>query len=463
MTFFRPPDSSLARAMLALALPVMAEEIANLCVGYVDWYLCGTFLPGASPKAAMSLVAYSLWLIPTLFATVAIGAHAVTARLIGAGDRQRASDAANQSLLLGLVFSAVASLAVWWGSGPFVQLMQLEPEAASLAERYLRIMAPVTPLVMFEQVASACLRGAGDTTSGFLARVVVNILNALFSAGLVTGWGPLPELGWDGLAIGTAIGHCGGGMLLLLILVRGRRGLKLRIASLAPQPDMMRRVLWIGTPGGVDQLSVLICHLAYASIVYRLGTEATAAHGMAIQIEALSYLTGVAFMVAAGTLAGQSLGNRDATAARRSILLCWTAAVSAMLVGGAILYFFGGQIAQLFNGGRSSDVTKEAGRLLQIVAFGSPFHATLMVLTGALRGAGDTRWPLVVTFAGLIGVRLPLAVLLSWPAFEFSGLVITTADLGVAGAWYAMVADIVVRALLLYARFAQGGWQRIEV
>src|SRR5918993_6105711 len=103
------------RAMFALALPVMAEELANLLVGYTDWYLAGRFLPGDSPKAAMSLVAYSLWLLPTIFSAIAIGAQAIVARFVGAGDRPSASRATNQALLLGGMFAVVGIVVVWLG------------------------------------------------------------------------------------------------------------------------------------------------------------------------------------------------------------------------------------------------------------------------------------------------------------------------------------------------------------
>jgi putative MATE family efflux protein len=449
--------------MLALALPVMAEELANLLVGYTDWYLAGRYLAGDAPKAAMSLVAYSLWLLPTIFAAVAIGSQAIVARLVGSGDRAAASLAANQSLLLGVVLASIGTVVVWFGAGTFVELMQLQGKSAELAQRFLRIMAPVVPLIMLEQVAAACLRGAGDTWTGFLAKATVNLLNIVFSTGLVTGWGPFPELGWEGLAVGTAIGHGGGGLILVVCLLRGRAGLQLSWRSLRPDRELLRRILRIGLPGGLDQLGVLGCHLVYASIINRLGTQATAAHGMGIQIEALSFLPGSAFMVAAATLAGQSLGATDPRAATRGILHSWIAAASIMGLAGIVFYFFGGRLAEFFNGGQPSDVTRQVGELLRIIAVGTVFHGTLMVLTGGLRGAGDTRWPLLITLLGLGCIRLPLAAWLAWSEVPLGPLVLPGLGWGVQGAWIAMVSDIIVRTVLVVLRFLHGGWRHVAV
>ena len=449
--------------MLALALPVMAEEFANLLVGYTDWYLAGRFLPGDAPKAAMSLVAYFLWLLPTIFAAVAIGSQAIVARFVGAGDHAMASRAANQSLLLGAILASIGTVVVWLGAGTFVELMQLQGEPAELAQRFLRIMAPVVPLIMLEQVAAACLRGAGDAWTGFFAKSTVNLLNIIFSTGLVTGWGPFPKLGWEGLAIGTAIGHGGGGLILAACLLRGRAGLRLTWKSLQPDHQLLRRILRIGMPGGFDQVGVLCCHLVYASIINRLGTQATAAHGLGIQIEALSFLPGSAFMVAAATLAGQSLGAADPRAATRGILQSWIAAASIMSGAGVVFFFFGGRLAEFFNGGEATDVTRLVAELLRIIAWGTVFHGTLMVFTGGLRGAGDTRWPLVITFLGLCCLRLPLASFLAWSEIPLGPWVIQGLGWGVQGAWIAMVSDIIVRAVLIVLRFLHGGWRHIAI
>jgi putative MATE family efflux protein len=222
-------------------------------------------------------------------------------------------------MLIGAGFSVVATVLVWSLAGLFVRAMQLEPEAADLAQRYIAIIGWVLPLLMAEQVAAACLRGAGDTWTGFIAKLVVNALNTFFSAVLVIGAGLFPKLGWEGLAVGTAIGHGVGGLLLLIVLWRGRSGLQISLADLRPDWQLITRILRVGVPGGFDLLAVIACHLVYVSIINRLGTASAAAHGMGVQIEALSYLPGTAFQVTAATMAGQSLGAGSSQAAMAGV------------------------------------------------------------------------------------------------------------------------------------------------
>lgn len=462
------------RAMLVLALPVLAEESLNLLVGYTDWFLAGRFLPGREPLAAMGLMAYFLWMLPSFFTIVSIGALAVVARLIGAGERREAAHIARQALLVGLGAAAIGMGMAIALAPTFVGLMQLEGLTADLAVRYIRIITPAIPFVMAEQVGTACLRGAGDTVTGLWARVIVNVVNVLVSWTLVAGWGPFPELGWDGLAIGTACGHAIGGSIILWKVLRGGGGLRL-IENRAAIRDhwwrlwkwdaaAVKRILRVGIPGGIDVWSVLACHLIYVAIINRLGTIAQAAHGLGVQIEAMSYLPGSAFQVAAATLAGQSLGAADQRQAVRGVLLCAVSACAIMTVAGTILFFNGEAIAMVFIGQRNETAIL-TGQLLKIVAFSCPALAILMVFLGALRGSGDTAWPLAITFIGLVGVRIPGACFLAWDEVRLPllGIVLPAAGLGVAGAWYAMIADVFLRSLLAAGRFFQGGWQKVRV
>jgi putative MATE family efflux protein len=450
--------------MLRLAAPVLFEQLLIMAVGLVDLWLTGRFLE-EQHLAAIGLMSYVLWLIPCLYGFVAIGATAMTARFVGAGDCRAASRAANQAFVAGGMLAVIVTFGVYCYGEPLVRLTQLKSDAAPLAVRYLSILLPVIPAIMVEQVGIACLRGAGDTVSGFVAMAVVNVVNVAVSASLVTGLGPFPRLGWEGLAIGTASGYAVGGLMVLALLLRGRAGLKMQWRLLRPDPRLIRRLLRIGIPGGTDMVAVVFCHLWFLSIINRLGTLEAAAHGLGVRIESLAYLPGVAFQVAAATLAGQFLGAGEPRKASRSVLLACLAGGGVMVAAG-LLFFFGAEaLTSIFLGKQTRQAAELAAPLLRIVAFSMPSLAITMVLAGALRGAGDTRWPLLFTFVGFLGVRIPAAYLLAWDTvhvFPFD-VSVSGFGLGVIGAWYAMVADIVVRSALVFARFWQGGWKRVKV
>jgi Na+-driven multidrug efflux pump len=199
-------------------------------------------------------------------------------------------------------------------------------------------------------------------------------------------------------------------------------------------------------------------------IVLSLGDVAAAAHGVAIQVEDLGYMPGGAFQISAATMAGQYLGAKDLVRARHSVIMACAAATGIMVLAGVIFYAAATPLASFFLGGRQSEVVPLAAHLLRIVAFAMGPLAILMVLTGALRGAGDTRWPLALNLLGLLVLRVPLALLLAYPEVTLPwGATIAGAGLGVAGAWYGVMVDIVARCVLLIARFRHDAWQRLDV
>jgi MATE family, multidrug efflux pump len=442
---------STLRAMLRLAAPTLGEQLLLMLVQISDTVLTGRRL---SPLhlAAMSQIAYVMWLLTNLFVAIDSGATALIARFIGAGDRETACRVTNQAFLLGVALATGVTLLGLLFLDPLVALMGLPDEPAALAVRYLRILLPVLPLMMVLSAGNACLRGAGDTVSGFVAMIAMNIVNVLASWGLACGWGPLPELGWDGVAIGTAAGYAVGGLTMGVRLLRGRAGLKLRWSMLRPDIDLMRRLLRVGIPAGADVMTIVACQFWFKRIVNQLGSLAAAAHGVAINIESLAYLPGTAFQVAATTLSGQHLGAKNHRQATHSVLVACLAG-GGLMSSVALLFFVAAEpLAWLFLSAEEEGIAVQTAALLRIVAMALPALAINMVLTGALRGAGDTRWPLAFSLVGMLAVRIPLAYWLT-----------QTLDWGVAGAWYAMAADIYIRSILVTARFLHGGWKRVEV
>lgn len=454
------------RPMLALAAPVVVMNFLHIAVEYVDTWLAGNYLtPNEAPLAAINQIRYVMWMVFTLFTVVSIGATAVVARFVGARDYRSARRATGQSLLLGMGISMVVLAVGWLAIEPLVGLLNLEPTAATLAIRYLRIALPVLPAIMVEEVGSACLRAAGDTVSGMVAVGVVNVVNIILSASLLTGWGPFPRLGWQGLAIGSVCGRVVGATIILGLLIGGRAGLWVRWRLLRPDWAMQKRLLRIGLPGGVDSVSLVFCQLWFVAIINRLGNTAAAAHGIGVSIEALAYMPGAAFQLATATLVGQFLGAGDRRRAKRSALMACGVGTAIMSLCGVAFFVFAPQFAGIFLPGSGNEVGRTAATLLRVSAISMPPLAVTIVLTGALRGSGDTRWPLLFTLIGFLGIRIPLAYYLAyeWIELPLVGLGVGGCGLGVIGAWYAMITDIFVRCALVSARFLHGGWRGVRV
>ena len=453
--------------VFGLVGPVLLEQVLALSVGFTDKWLAGNLLEGPEPLAAVGLVAYCLGFLPGLFAVPAIAATALVSRSVGAGELGAARRAAAQALLLGGALSGVLmAAAVACGDG-FLAWLGLPAASTALAGRYLGIVLPVLPAIMVIQVGVAVIRGAGDMWGGLISMTVVNVVNAAASFGLAVGVGGLPRLGWEGLAWGTAAGYVLGACCVIGILAGRCRHLCPGSRDWRPDRTWLRRLLGVGVPAGVDAVGNAACHLGFLSIVNRLGDVAAAAHSVAITIESLAFLPGSAFMVAASTMAGQFLGAGDARRARRSVGLAAVSCAVLMSVAGLGFLAAAEPLAGWFlgGGGRQPEVASLTARLVRIVACVQPPLALLMVFSGGLRGAGATRLPMAVNFAGLLLLRLPLAAFFAWDSISLPVGLGTIQGLGLAavGAWYAMAADLTFRGLAMLVIFIRGSWERVAV
>jgi Na+-driven multidrug efflux pump len=215
----------------------------------------------------------------------------------------------------------------------------------------------------------------------------------------------------------------------------------------------------------VDSLSLAVGQLWFLSIINHLDDASKAAHGIALQWEALGYLSGGAFGTAAMALVGQNLGARDPRRAARS---GWTALAlggALMTLMGTVFYLLAPQMFRLFCPDAGQQPIIDVGvPVLRLIAFAMPPLASCIVFTFALRGAGDTRVPVLFTWLGFFGLRIPLAYLLIRPAIDLGPLGVWPGfNLGLRGAWWAMFADLSVRGVFFLARFAGGRWRTMRV
>jgi Na+-driven multidrug efflux pump len=293
----------------------------------------------------------------------------------------------------------------------------------------------------------------------------VAVLNMPLAWGLFHGWGPLPALGFVGIALGTGLSNLLGGLAVLIILARGRAGLILRLSYLRPNWALIGRLLRVSVPAGIDSLSLTAGQLWFLSIINRLGDTASTAHGIALRWEALSFLLGAAFGTAAMTLVGQNLGAGRPKQAAHSGWVAFALACGTMCLMGSIFYAFAPEMFALFCSNPEQQPAIEAGvPVLRLVAFAMPALACCIIFTYSLRGAGDTRVPVLFTWIGFLGVRIPLAYLFTQENWEYGILESWLGgDPRLFGAWLAMFADLLVRGGFFLARFTSGRWQQVRV
>ncbi|NJL34782.1 MAG: MATE family efflux transporter [Chloroflexaceae bacterium] len=298
-------------------------------------------------------------------------------------------------------------------------------------------------------VGIACLRGVGDTRTPLYVMLGTNVVNILLTWLLVSGNMGLPALGVVGAAIGTAIARGGGGLLILWLLLRGRSGLKLT-NPFQVDTAILRRLTNIGATKRGRNVCVHAALLVFVGFINSLGTVAYAAHTAIINIESISFLPGFGYAFAASTLVGIGLGAQSPAKAEAYSHEAMRQGMVMMTLIGLTMIFFPEALLSLFVDdpaviATGADSLRAAGMIQPVLAVG-------FILNGALRGAGDTKWPLISRLITAWGIRLPLA----W-------LLVVELGMGLNGIWLTMCIDFTVQALLAMWRFASGRWKTIEV
>jgi len=236
--------------LFLLAMPILAEQILNTCVGLFDTFLAGRI--SAAATSAIGLAAYVDWLASMMLMLVGTGTTALVSRHKGAGDVAEANHFMNQSLILGVglgfcVMILGLTLAPW-----FARYCNMTGEAFDITVTFLRIDSIGYVFASLTYVGCASLRGVGDMRTPMLIFATINVVNAVVSSSLVYGWGPFPLLGVNGIVCGTVTARLVGTLLTLSILAAGRSGLKLSLHQLPIAWARTWRILRIGLPAGAE-------------------------------------------------------------------------------------------------------------------------------------------------------------------------------------------------------------------
>ncbi|HEY0981600.1 MULTISPECIES: MATE family efflux transporter [unclassified Schlesneria] len=452
--------NNLRRQLFSLAIPVLCEQVLTFCVGFFDVFLSGRL--GKTETAAIGLSAYVSWLASMMFSLVGIGTSAIVAREWGAGEHEKARRILGRSLAMTPLIGLIIFLILQLMATGFPQLLKMEGEQLRIAVEYLRYDACGQFFAGWTLIAAAGLRGAGDMVTPLKVLVLTNVVNIIVSStctfGFVVGETAqvlVPALGVKGIVIGTVISHICGAAAITCILFSRPATLRLIRSDLEFHRETIWRILRIGGPAALGGLCTFIGHFAFLMVIARLSPlgfdgATFAAHVVGIRIESMSYLPVEAFGIAAATLVGQSLGagqlERAKQAGHEAVRQC----IGYAALMSVIFFVFAQQIFAMMH----ADVAVSVAGVpaFRMMALYQVPNALLIVYMNALRGAGDTKFPLYCALLGNVFVRVSIGYLCGvyW-------------QMGLLGAWIGMGADNLLRCVLITWRYVAGRWTRTRV
>lgn len=433
-----------------LALPLIAERLLQSVVDAADMIMVGRV--GAASVAAVGLSNQIAFIATSFYDAIRVGTTTVVARRIGAQEYDKAQATLRQSLILALVLGLVAFTLISGFAGPSLELLGAESDVTEQGVPYSYWKGLSLLFEFITMTFTAALRGSGNTRLPMYVGMLVNGTNLLGNYALISGQCGFPALGTEGAGIATAFARFLGMVFIIFLTVTQESPIRsFYRGSFRPDKSVVTPVLSIGLPASGERLILRVAQLFYVRAIAGLGTNAYAAHQIALRIESMSLVIGFSFGAATTTLVSQYLGFGDPKKAEEVVFKCEKLAAIAMGCAGVVLFVAAPNIVRLFIPD-NPEVTELGTIVLRIVAVAQPIAGLNHVLSGGLRGAGDTAWVMYITGGSAWLVRLVLTYVL-----------VNNLGLHLPGAWYAMVADLTVRSILFSRRFKSEHWKDIQV
>ena len=438
-----------------LSLPGILAQISEIIMQYIDAAMVGVL--GASASASIGLVASSTWLFGGVVMAVATGFSVQVAHAVGAGNQERARSVFKQSIIASLIVSGlVAGVGVmlayklpgWLGA---------EESLWHDATAYFLAYALFLPVRQLNNLGIHMVQCTGNmktpsilTASTCFLDVVFNYF-LIFPSRSVSLFGlqlfmPGAGLGVLGAQLGTSLAFA---VCMLLIMYHAvfkspylsLKGVK---GHWFPERDVLHEAWSIGFPMALGQCASTGAQVMSTRIVAPLGTVAIAANSFAVTAESICYMPGYGIASAATTMVGQAVGAKRKDLAESFAWLTTITGMAIMTLTGALMWFLCPYVFAFLT--PVEEVRALGTAVLRIELIAEPLFGASIVVTGALRGAGDTLVPNLVNFLSIWGIRITC----SWLLVSRAGL---------KGAWYAMAFDLSVRGIVLLIRLKRGRWE----
>lgn len=445
----------LRRDVIKLAMPVVAEQAFLMIMGVINAIMAGHL--GKEVVSAIGMVDSINNIFISFFSALAVGGTVVVAHYSGQRNYKSANEAARHTLFSSALLSIVITIVIFIFRHSLVGLLfgSAEQDVMNNSLMYLGITLLTYPMIALTSVACGVLRGAGDTKTPMKITIMMNFLNIVLSYVLIYGFRignshfqlEIPGLGLRGAAYGIAAARTIGAGLVILVLFRGSKIIKLTIdRTFRPDFEILKSIFGIGLPASIESMLFNGGKLITQIFIVSMGTASIAANYIAGSVFGLINIPGVALSIAATTLIGQHMGRGEKEEARATSMYLVKAASLCLLVACAVIFPLSRLLASAYTG--NAEVVEISAFLIRTSLISMPLlWSVAFILPAALKGAGDARYTLVVSVISMWTFRITLGYVIGIPLKQ-----------GVAGVWYGMYVDWIVRGVLFYIRLKRGKW-----
>ena len=431
------------KSLKKLIIPLVFEQALAITVGIADTMMISSV--GEAAVSGVSLVDMFNNFIFSVLAALSTGGAVVASQYIGAGNREKACAAARQLIYVVIGVSLLICGVVIAADEPILRLLfgAIEPDVMANAVMYLIITALSFPFLAVYNSCAALFRSMGNSRITLKVSVIVNLINVVGNAFCLF----VLHMGVAGVAIPTLVSRAVGGMILYILLKNPEQTIYLARESFQLNPEMIKRILYIGIPSGIENGIFQFGRVLVVSIIAGFGTVQIAANGVANSLDSMGCIVGQAMSLAMITVVGQCVGAGDEKQIRYYTKKLLMIAYVSTAVINVIMLTFLTPILSLYGLG------EEATRLSYILVMIHNGMAIFLwpisfVLPNMLRACNDVRFTMVISICSMFLFRV-----------GFSYVIGVYMGLGAIGVWIAMLIDWVARSASYMGRNFSGRWK----
>jgi putative MATE family efflux protein len=439
---------SVINNLLLLSWPMVVMESLWVVSQLVDLIWVGRL--GPSSIAGVGIANIALMLVWSVDMGLLVGARAMIARYIGAGDLQGANHVAGQAIILGICWGLLVTLIGIFLAEPILGLFGVDEKVATEGAAYVRIVFAGWVGMEVLTVSLYVIQASGDTVTPMIIEAVIRVVHIALCPFLVLGWWLFPHLGISGAALSNVISQTLGAVIILWVLFRGRTRLHLTLRDFRFALNTIWRILRIGIPALVMSLQSAFGSMILMKLIVPFGTLAVAAHSLASRMEMFLFVPGMALGTGAGVLVGQNLGAGQPERAKRSSWMAVGFVEVFMVVCSAVVLIWAEKITGIFT--TEPGLIELGSNFLRIATTSYLVMALSSVLQNCIAGAGDTLPNMIVSIATVWIVQLPLAFFIP-----------KVTNLGIYGVRWAIVAATYAAVIAYVIYFASGRWKTKKI
>lgn len=385
--------------LLSFSLPLILSSMLQLLFNAADVIVVGRFA-GENSLAAVGATGALINLMVNLFVGISVGANVVTAHFFGAGRKSEVEQSVHTTVLVSFYSGIILTVVGIVGTRFILQFMQVPPEVFDLASLYLRVYFGGITASMVYNFGSAILRAKGDTKRPMYYLLVAGVINVILNLIFVIVF----KMDVAGVALATILSQCIAGFLVIRALMREEGEFCLRFRRLRIERDILIRIIKIGVPAGFQGMVFSLSNVVIQSAVNGFGAQVVAGSSAASNIEGFIYTSMNGFAQGSLTFASQNLGAGRLDRVRRSMVVSELAVMVTGLAMGGTVFLFKDFFLGLYS---DNPVVVAAGSTrISIICLLYALCGMMEVTANTVRGLGHSLLPMIVSIAGVCGIRI---------------------------------------------------------